>query len=239
MIRSSSHILKFTNPGKLDSISLFLDEYRRVASLILDDLWENGLQTEKVDFSIQQKKLFLPQMLPSEYLKRFDSWFTARMKQCVGKQVCSMLRASIKKRQKQLWMLRNLQQDGKDTKYLQRKIDTQPLAKPTTENIKAELDSRFVDFQPGKYFDLFLKIKQIGNGLSFNLPVKHTKISRKWQKRGVLKKSIRLSENRLVIFFEIEKAPVCGGRVVGADQGMLSCLSLDEMLLFDGRAELL
>jgi transposase len=228
MIRSTSHSLKFSNLGKVQEISVFLVEYRRLADVILTDLWDNGLHDYEIDFSVQENKISLPSMLPNEYLKKFDSWLTARMKQCVGKQVCSIINAAVRKRQKQLFMLRKLRQEGKNTKYLQRKIDIRPLVKPRTEKIKAELDSRFVDFQSGNYFDLFVRIKTIGNNLSFNLPVKHTKVSRKWSRHGLQKQSIRLSEDRIVIFFEVQKAKGAGTKTVGADQGYKTVLSLSD-----------
>jgi len=228
MIRSTSHSLKFANRGKVQEISVFLVEYRRLAEAIITDLWDNGLHDHEIDFSIQNNNLNLPSMLPNDYLKQFDSWLTARMKQCVGKQICSMVNAAVRKRQKQLFMLRKLQQEGKDAKYLQRKIDIQPLVKPRTEKIRAELDPRFVNFQSGNYFDLFVRIKTIGNDITFNLPIKHTKVSRKWSRQGLQKQSIRLSEDRIVIFFEVQKAKGTGTKTAGADQGYKTVLSLSD-----------
>ncbi len=95
MIRSTSHSLKFAHQGKLEDLLGFLGEYRRLPSLILDDLWENGLSHGEFEFSIKDNKLSIPSMLPNDYLKKFDPWLTARMKQCVGKQVCSMIKAAI------------------------------------------------------------------------------------------------------------------------------------------------
>lgn len=118
-------------------------------------------------------------------------------------------------------------QEGKDSKYLQRKIDIQPLVKPKTEKIKAELDPRFVDFQKGNYFDFFIRIK-LGKGFSLNLPIKHTKVSRKWSRKGLQKQSIRLSEDRIVIFFDVQKAKQSGTKTAGADQGYKTLLSLSD-----------
>lgn len=228
MIRSSSHTLRFANLNKKNGLLTFLQEYRRLVLVILNELWDNGLSDQKINFSIQRNKLSLPSVLPNSYLKNFGSWLSARMKQCVGKQVCSMIKADVKKRQKQLFMLKELQQDGKDTSLLQRKIDTQPLVKPNTDNIKAELDPRFVDIQPGNHFDLFVRVKQIGDGISFNLPIKNTRVSCKWLRQGTSKKSIRLDDQSLVLFYEIDLPLPSGFRTVGADQGYLTVLSLSD-----------
>jgi len=138
-----------------------------------------------------------------------------------------MLRAAVRKRQKQLFMLRKLQQKGK-TKYLQRKIDLYPLVKPYTGNIKAELDPRFVDFQEGRHFDLFVRIKQVGNGMAFNLPIRQTKVSWKWLLQAIRKKSVRLSEKYVVLFYQTTNIKPFGSRIVGADQGYLTVLSFSD-----------
>lgn len=218
MIRSSAHTLKFANTGKKESIALFLAEYRRLLQAIIDDIWEHSLPDFDVD--IAKNRLDFPTFLPNEYLKQFDSWFTARMKQCVGKQACSMLKAATKKRQKQLWMLRKLQREGQDSRKLQSKIDRQILRRPNASNAKAELDPRFIDFQEGNVeFDLFVRIKTIGNELVLYVPIRETKPSQKWDKRGIRKKSIRLSEDTLWFIYDVPDVPKKQGRVVGCDQG--------------------
>jgi len=167
-------------------------------------------------------------MLPNDYLKRHDSWFTARMKQCAGKQACSMVRASVKKRDKQLYMLAKLQRKQENTKYLQRKIDIQPLVKPSAEFAKVELDPRFIDFEDGSTFDLFVRVRTIGDDVTFNIPIKHTKVSRKWLDRGELKHSIRLDEHCLTLIYEVPDVPKHSGETVGADQGYKTVLTLSD-----------
>lgn len=125
MIRSSKHTLKFTNKNKQENLSVFFEEYRRILSLIINDLWNNKLPEFNLD--IQNNKLNCPSLLPNDYLKNIASWFTARMKQCVGKQACSMIKAAIQKRRKQFYKLRKLQKEKKNTTFLQRKIDIRPL----------------------------------------------------------------------------------------------------------------
>lgn len=217
MIRSSAHTLKFTNQGKRDSVLVFLQEYRRLLQAIIDDVWESGIPGSDLDIS--QNKLSCPSLLPNGYLKTFDSWFTARMKQCVGKQACSMIRAAVTKKRKQLYVLRKLQRQGKDCRKLQSKIDRQPLVKPDAQYAKTELDPRFIDFQAGKEFDLFVRIRTIGNGMILKIPIRETKPSRKWSSQGVRKKSIRLSEDTLWLIYNVPNVPKKRGRTVGCDQG--------------------
>jgi hypothetical protein len=54
----------------------------------------------------------------------------------------------------QLYKLKLLQKEHKNTIYLQRKIDLFPLIKPNCENINVELDSRFINIkETNKHFN--------------------------------------------------------------------------------------
>ena len=226
MIRSSKHSLKYTNQNKRDNLSIFLTEYRRLLQVILDDLWENGLESF---FNIQKNQLKIPSFLPNDYLKKHDSWLTARMKQGVGKQVCSMLKAAVKKRSQQFYVLKKLQRKSEPTPSLQKAIDIQPLVKPNSSNAKPELDSRFVDFKESSSFDLFIRVKTIGKKISLLIPINQTRVGNKWTKRGIRKTSIRLSEENLYLFYDCKKAKKkTHGSVVGADQGITTALTLSD-----------
>ena len=227
--RSSSHSLKFSNKGKLEDSQVFLTEYRRILQLIVDDLWENGITVGDIVFDISKNKLYCPSVLPNDYTKKYDSFFTIRMLQCVGKQACGMINAATKKRSKQLYMLKKLQKEGEDTRKLQRKIDTQALVKPDCSNANAELDSRFIDFkEESPKFDMFVKVR-IAPRISFNLPILHNKVSRKWLSKGELRPSVRLTDNSLILIFAIPKVEKRKeGRVLGCDQGMLTVASFSD-----------
>lgn len=152
----------------------------------------------------------------------------SRIRQCAGKQACSMIKAIIAKQNKRLYKLKQLQSEGKDSKFLQRKIDLFVLTKPTFKKINVELDARFIDFQQGNSFDLFAQISQIGNKRTIRIPIKHTFTSNKWLKTGKLKSSVRLNETSLTLYFEVENKPNNGTKIIGADQGLLTCLSLSD-----------
>lgn len=224
MIRSSEHSLKYTNKGKLKNINIFISEYRLLLKNIIDDIWCGNFR----DFNPANNKIDIPSYLPNDYLKTFDSWFTARMKQCVGKQACAMLRATTAKRKKQYWKLAELQKKGLSTKYLQRAIDTKPLVKPHTKNANPELDPRFIDIQEGNSFDLFVRIKTIGNNLTLNIPIKHTKSSLSWMCAGNMKNSIRVTPKSLILIYEVADKKASGNKVVGCDQGVLTTATLSD-----------
>ncbi|MFQ5795502.1 MAG: hypothetical protein ACE5JP_10695 [Candidatus Bipolaricaulia bacterium] len=152
------------------------------------------------------------------------------MKQCVGKQACAMIKSATEKRRKQYYMLAKLQREGQDTNYLQRKIDPKPLVKPNAENANAELDPRFIDFQESREFDLFVRVKTIGTGMTFNIPIRHTKVSLKWldQSPGELKNFIRLTPNEVILIYDVFDSPKKRGVTVGCDPGYKSVVTLSD-----------
>jgi transposase len=223
MIRSSKHTLKYTNKEKLAQLQLFIKDYRSLLGTIIDVVWENGLD----DFSIQDDNLNCPSFLPNDFLKQFDSDFTARMKQCVGKQACSMIRSVVAKRKKLLWRISKAK-DEKIKEHLGKKLEKETFSKPEAKYACPEIDARFVDFQEGDHFDYFVRLKTIRKGEAINIPVKMTKPANKWLKRGKLKQAIRLSNKYITLMYEIPDMVKEGGRVVGADQGSITTLTLSD-----------
>lgn len=232
MIRSSKHSLKYANQGKRETLAVVIREYRRLLGRIINDLWFGKLHQFNLD--IKNNKLSCPKMLPSNYLNQFDTWFSARMAQCVGKQACSMVRSAVQKRKQQLFILTKLQRKGAKAGCLQSKIDCKPLVIPNANNAKMELDPRFVDFTySSKEFDIIVGIKTIGTlnneKVTLKIPIKYTKVSNKWMARGQLKESIRISEHDLWLIYEIaDSSKKTTGKIVGADQGQLTILTLSD-----------
>jgi hypothetical protein len=88
MIRSSSHSLKFLNKEKQNQLSLLISEYRSLLQNIIDEAWLRGIP--EFDFNISKNKLSTKALLPTSYLKTFDTWLSARLKQAAGKQALMM-----------------------------------------------------------------------------------------------------------------------------------------------------
>jgi transposase len=131
-------------------------------------------------------------------------------------------------------MLKKLQQEGKKTKFLQRKIDRFSLIKPNAASMNLEFDKKFVDFRTGNHFDLFCRFASLGDNLKIKIPLKHTKVSRKWMSCGNMKTTIRLNDQGIALLFEVPKPPInTGGKVVGADQGSVTALTLSDAQVTD------
>jgi transposase len=218
MIRCNTLTLKYTNEGKKEIISNFISRYTEMVKKFVNVLWNS-------DF-INTKPLVDNRVCQSICTKTHTD---SRIRQCAAKQASAIVRSLTSKRRKQLYKLSQLQKEGKNTKYLQRKIDTSPLTKPIIKDLHVELDSRFIDFQEGnKEFNLFVRLSQIGNKEEVIIPLKYNKVVNKWLKQGKLKSSIRLSQSGFTLYFEIPDKPKKGSKRLGADQGLTTCLTLSD-----------
>lgn len=218
MIRSSKHSIKFTNQHKLDELKIFIQEYRTMVKKYINIIWNEYLNDP-------------PSTLDNNICKLIETRVNndSRIRQCAAKQACSMAKAIIAKQNKRKYKLSQLMKEGKNTKYLQRKIDNFVLTKPKFDNINIELDSRFIDFElTDNHFNMFVKIKQIGNKREIKIPIKFTFTSNKWNKLGQIKNSIRLNGNNLTLYFDVREKENNGKKIIGADQGQITCLSLSD-----------
>ena len=87
MIKSSKVTLKHLNTCKKDTLSVFLKEYRRVVSCFIDILWDMGKITPLLDKDITSK---------------VDTWLSARMIQCAGKQASGIVRGTQVKQKRRI-----------------------------------------------------------------------------------------------------------------------------------------
>jgi hypothetical protein len=113
MIRSSKVSLKFANVNRQNSLSVFLDEYRRVIRLFVDILWD-------------EKNV--PCLLSKTFTSQINSWLTARMIQCAGKQASAIVRGTRKKHSQRVWRLENLKAEGHDFSKLEKTLEREVVA---------------------------------------------------------------------------------------------------------------
>jgi len=243
MIRSSKHSLKFSNPSKLETFHSFLKEYRRCASILIDYLWTHDYSwiykdQEKI-FSIKKNLLELPSMLTSDVIQKsgLETFLSGRVLKCLLTQIAGMISAEVELQRKRIFVLEKKKFENtprKKLKHLIKSIKTNIPQKPSTENINPELNSICADFKftEGE-FNGFLKLKCLINterGFHINLPIKFTKHSNKLHsKGGVMKPSFLINKNSVDIRWEIpDPVKVLDGKIVGADQGLKSVLTLSD-----------
>jgi len=226
MRRTSSHSLKFLNKGKRRYVRDIIEEYRRVTQVIIDDYWAGKVE----GFNPAKNEL---ELLKFGQSTDCDSWFSSYLMNRAANQAVGMCAAATEKRRKQLWQLAELQRAGKCTKRLQSKIDRQPLLKPSAAKINPVLSGNVKDFDESNSFTFarigYLKPYVKGTGFGSNdliLPVKETRASRKWLARGVRQNTVTLSDTHIHLSYKVSKAERSGTQIVGADQGIATCLSL-------------
>lgn len=189
MIRRSVLSLSNANIGKIALLDLITPEMQRVVNLYIGILWDQQ------DFHSKFVTI------------KVDTWLSARIQQCLGKQALEIVKSQRKKKKK-----------------------TKPLFNGTAFN----LDSRFVDIKCdcNNSFDIWIRFSSLGDKLSAWFPAKAHKHFNKF-KDWTKSKSIRLIKKGgawfVEIFFEkitpkIKKI----GKVIGVDLGYKKLLITSE-----------
>ena len=186
MIRTSTLSLKFANTGKLESLDRVIQEYKRVVNAFIDLLWENPTSKS---------------FLPKEITDQIDTWLSARLKQCAGKQANQIVKSQTKKHLKQL-------------------------VKPCYEKDVIELDQRFVSWLEGtKHFDVQVKFSSLGDKIKVVCPVKFHRhyndyVNKKWKRKQSARLRFHNGNLYLDVFFEKEFIHNNKTDSIGVDMGI-------------------
>ena len=156
MIRKSSLNISYANINKLNTLDTIFTESKRVINLFIDILWDKqDFRSKFVDFKV-------------------DTWLSARLQQCLGKQALETVKSQRKK-----------------------KIKTKPIFTKNT----IELDSRFIErIESNNSFDLWFKLSSIGDKVKIYLPTQlyyHFNKFKNWS----IKNSIKLRKSIDNIYF--------------------------------------
>ena len=193
MIRSSKLSIAESNINKLHSLSILTTEMTNVINLYIDILWSNqNFSSKFVDFKV-------------------DTWLSARLQQCLGKQALEIVKSQRQKKKK---------------------------TKPNFTGTSFNLDSRFVDIQyDNRYFDLWIKLSSLGNGLFLKLPAHAHKQYNKykdWNKNTSIRLLNRPTGYFIEVFFEkSEPEKKDTGTTVGFDIGYKELLVSSENKVYD------
>ena len=220
LIRSSKLSLKFANTGKRDQADLFKGEYRRVASLFVEPLWDLGQDAE------------IPRLLPKDLTSQVASltWLSARAIQAAAKQASGIVRGTREKQKRREFICAKLLAEGKtkQAQKLKKIIDKAKMSKPDLKNMNPQLDSRFVkvDWESETSFDAYVNLTCLGtppgwdHPLKIVFPIKLTKHFNELKSRGEIRPGLRLNSGSVTFVFEIPKPePKPTGSTVGVDIG--------------------
>ena len=235
-IRSSQHSIKYSNVLKRDNVDRFIQEYRRMASLYIDYIWDNGYEWEdkngKHVFNILNKEYEHPKYIDYKIIND-DTSLSARALSSLVTQLCGILGASVERQRKRLYILGKMKESHQTpNKSFLKKLDQNVPVKPDVSNLLPELSSKCADIKiikDGK-FNAFIKIKSIGKSYGhINIPLKFTKASNKWMSKGKMLGSFQISNKNVWLRYEL-KAPTYKktGVILGADQGKTTIVSFSD-----------
>ncbi len=215
MIRSTKTSIKFSNQEKLDSLHIFIDEYRNVVNQFIDILWE-------------QKHV--KRLIPKSTTSLITSWISKRSIQCAAKQASAIVRGTKQKQKQRLYIIKKLQKERKlkDCSKLQKIYDTVQTTKPNINLIEPELDGRFVkiNLENKTSFDGWITLQSLGNNLKLKIPFKKHKHFNKMLLKGKIKKGIRISKRMITFLFDLKDVkPKTEGSLIGIDIGLKTALT--------------
>ena len=218
IIRSSSTTLEFSNANRLLNLSKFIKEYRNLVSITVDHLW-----------TLDEIPSLLPKGITDIVSK--NTWLSARAIQSACKQASGIVRGTRAKQKKRLKMIEKFKKDKmfKKARKLQRIYDEVKVSKPKIENVCPELDERFVkiDLENSTSFDGWISLTSLGEKLKLELPFKKTEHFNKIFSNGIMKKGIRISNDRVTFNFLMNKPILKNeGITLGIDIGIKDVVSL-------------
>ena len=237
IIKISQHSLDYSNSGKESDVQRFLNEYNETVWWFVDYLWDNKIEYlvggKLRVMDIRNNKLNVPNYISTISIP-YQSDLSARAIKLASGEALSIIKSRVEKRRKQLWVLSSKMKEGADVKRLQSAIDSNPLTKPSKSGAKVavRLDSNCCTFVPNKTreFDGFLKLHALGKQYNhIFIPIKLTRHTRNLIKKGYVQMtSWTITQTTVNSIWKKEPPKSNGTNIVGADQGLLTCLTLSD-----------
>ena len=177
MIRGSALTLKFATSKKLNTLDLVFDEYARVVNLYIDALCQSKELPKFTNFKV-------------------ETWISARLQQCAGKQATEIVKSTRKKDyetrlKKYKKIYKYFLNKQRQKKFIEKKFSELKLnykIKPRFDGKTINLDSRFWSLNTSfNSFDYWIKLGSVGNKIRLLLPLKNHKHNKKfggWKRAG-------------------------------------------------------
>lgn len=232
MIRSTNHSIQNSNINKLESLSSFIDEYRRIAKIIIDEIWKSGYKWEvgdnKFEFNLNKDLLNFPSFIDYN-LFNLNTTLSARALSSLVTQLVGIIRSTTEKRRKRIFVYDKLCNENKYNEKLQQNLQKFQVIKPNLDNLQCELSSKCVDWQKSnKEFNGFIRLKSIGESFGhIKIPIKFHRNNKKY-KDWKMMNSFLIEKDFVNIRWEKEISLKTEGIEVGGDQGKLTILTLSD-----------
>ena len=237
MIKTSQHPIFELNAGKQTRLNAFLDAYSEAVRFYVNYIWNTRIEYQVKEetriFDLKKDLLDCPSFISTTQIEYRKSPLSGRALKCAATQACGIVRSAVDERKKLLYGFSQTKAKNKKTRKLRKRLLHTPIRKPNLNTIYPELNSICCQFQTTDNLkaDGIIILSSIGKEFEkIVIPINFNKHSRKLEKSGFsLMKSFLLSKDK--IYFRWEKsAPLLkrDGRVVGADQGISSVLTLSD-----------
>jgi predicted RNA-binding Zn-ribbon protein involved in translation (DUF1610 family) len=212
---------------------MLLAEWRRVMQLFCDDIWSNGytwLEDDGIhEFNPDKYKYELPKYLDYNRFK-VDTWLSARMLSSLVTQLSGQLRAICSKNAARLDVFDKEAGKGRYLEHLWETIESKKPSRPDLSDAGIEISSKCAEFSPtpnGEFYG-FLRIKSTGLPI-FSVPVCQQKhLSKYTDGTWTRCNGYLIDEYGVQLRWEKDVHIKTDGIKVGADQGLLTCVSLSD-----------
>ena len=223
--RTTKHeFISYLNLGKDIFIGDFIDEYRRMLSVCLDEIWDKKCpfehKNQKYFFHLKRRKFSndLPKFFKIEYfncLKFYKGNLSGRMLSCLVNQLCNILNGELK-----------------SSKALKHRFE-----KPNLENINPMIQSKHIEFiineNENSDFKYYVKLVNFTNKRNENIiiPIKTHKVDDKYTDLGKRCGAVQLTKESLNFIYDIEGKNESDNKrteVIGADMGQRKILTLSD-----------
>lgn len=244
--------LEFSNAGKQSVVDIFRSKYTEAVQFYVDQLWD-GYQFEinsvVHEFNPNKRMFDLPKFVGVTEFKPDNNVLSARVLLCAVAQAIGIVSSRTEKLRRQQYVMRNKMREGADVRKLQRKYDKSlfRLKRPVLKSVNPELTNLVcsLKFDQSSGFDgaitltsLFTDISKLGlpekfkkaHGLKIVIPFRSHAHQRHLESIGTKLNNAMLLSDSVVLRYEVDVQERLEdeGRVLGADQGSVTTLTLSD-----------
>lgn len=229
-ILSSTISLNESNTGKLQTLSVITDAYKQAVEYYINLLWNGTF----VGFNPTKQEFELPKFLSNKDYKPDNNILSGRMLKSALTQAIGIVKSKTKKIKNTQYIIKKKQKEGKNTSKLQRIYDKKlyKLKKPTLNTCLMELNSNNIKvlFENNTSFDGVIELSSLFNERSKKIiiPFKSHKHLNELRKDGTLLAGVLINEKEAQLRFEFNKEDRIEGTTVGADQGIVTAVTLSD-----------
>jgi predicted RNA-binding Zn-ribbon protein involved in translation (DUF1610 family) len=207
-----------------------LAEYRRVADIIVSDIWKNGYCDEEKTFNVKKYQFDVPKYLDYNRFN-IDTKLSGRMLSTLVTQLSGVIRAVTEKPRRLKFIYNKLISEGnlEEASRVWEKLTYSKITKPDTSKLNIEVSSKCADIQTSdNEFGYFLRIRSYHKGGHIiYIPIKMHKHSYRYSDKNLMK-SFLITNDSIELRWEFDVETKAEGRVIGADQGKLTTVTLSD-----------